>query len=122
MQFVLKVFHKISDPIRRHAFLAEIDHLKTLNHPAITRIFDEGTFTVSQGVEYPFAVIEYVPVTVRVLLASKQIDRLHAIRVALNCLSAIDCLHTATPPLIHRDIKPENILISNTGQSWLILG
>jgi serine/threonine protein kinase len=115
MQFVLKVFHKISDELRREAFLSEIEHLRSLNHPAITRIFDEGTFTASTGVKYPFAVIEYVPVTARSLIAAKQVDRLRALRIALNCLSAIDCLHCATPPLIHRDIKPENILISEMG-------
>lgn len=114
MQFVLKVFHKISDEKRRQAFLKEVGHLRSLNHPAITRIFDEGTFTYT-GVKYPFAVIEYVPVTARTLMVSKQIDRLRAIRIALNCLSAIDCLHKALPPLIHRDIKPENILISEMG-------
>jgi serine/threonine protein kinase len=89
--------------------------LRSLNHPAITRIFDEGTFTAHTGIKYPFAVIEYVPVTARTLLVSKQIDRLRAIRIALNCLSAIDCLHKTSPPLIHRDIKPENILISEMG-------
>ncbi len=115
MQFVLKVFHRISDDTRRKAFLKEVAHLRSLDHPAITRVFDEGTFTANTGVTYPFAVIEYVPVTARTLLVSKQIDRLRAIRIALNCLSAIDCLHKASPPLIHRDIKPENILISEMG-------
>lgn len=115
MQFVLKVFHKISDEARRQAFLKEVDHLRSLNHPAITRIFDEGTFTANTGLKYPFAVIEYVPVTARTLMLSKQIDRLRAIRIGLNCLSAIDCLHKTSPPLIHRDIKPENILISEMG-------
>jgi serine/threonine-protein kinase len=115
MQFVLKVFHRISDETRRKAFLKEVEHLRSLNHPAITRIFDEGTFKAQTGLKYPFAVIEYVPVTARTLIVSKQIDRLRAIRIALNCLSAIDCLHKANPPLIHRDIKPENILISEMG-------
>jgi serine/threonine protein kinase len=115
MQFVLKVFHKISDERRRQSFLKEIAHLRSLNHPAITRIFDEGTFTSDAGGKYPFAVIEFVPITARTLMMSKQIDRLRAIRIALNCLSAIDCLHKASPPLVHRDIKPENILISDTG-------
>jgi eukaryotic-like serine/threonine-protein kinase len=115
MQFVLKVFHKISEPSRRDAFLAEIGHLRSLNHPAITRIFDEGIFNADTGMKYPFAVIEFVPVTARTLLISKQIDRLQAIRIGLNCLSAIDCMHTAATPLIHRDIKPENILISEMG-------
>jgi eukaryotic-like serine/threonine-protein kinase len=115
MQFVLKVFHKISDETRRQAFLKEVEHLRSMNHPAITRVFDEGTFTAQTGVMYPFAVIEYVPVTARTLMVSKQVDRLRAIRIALNCLSAIDCLHQTSPPLIHRDIKPENILISEMG-------
>ena len=115
MQFVLKVFHKISDPIRLQAFFDEIGHLRSLNHPAITRIFDEGIFHANTGAQYPFAVIEYVPLTVRQLVVSKQLGRLRAIRIALNCLSALDALHRATPPLIHRDIKPENILISDIG-------
>lgn len=115
MQFVLKVFHKISEPARRDAFLAEIGHLKSLDHPAITKIFDEGIFTASTGMKYPFAVIEFVPVTARSLLVSKRVDRLQAIRIALNCLSAIDCMHRAPMPLIHRDIKPENILIGEMG-------
>lgn len=115
MQFILKVFHKIGDAVRRRAFLKEIVHLRSLDHPAIIRIVDEGTFTSPTGAEYPFAVMEYVPLTARALMVSKQIDRLRAIRIGLNCLSAINCLHAATPALIHRDIKPENILISETG-------
>jgi len=115
MQFVLKVFHKISEPVRRKAFHDEIGHLRSLNHPAITRIFDEGTFIAPNGLKYPFAVIEFVPVTARSLLVSKQVDRLQAVRIALNCFSALDCMHRAATPLIHRDIKPENILISETG-------
>jgi len=31
MQFVLKVFHKISDETRRLAFLKEVGHLRSLN-------------------------------------------------------------------------------------------
>lgn len=115
MQFVLKVFHRISDQVRRQAFLDEIGHLKAIDHPAITRIFDEGTFTSGADIEYPFAVIEYVPVTARQLLMTKQVDRLQAIRIGFNCLSALDCLHRSVPPLIHRDLKPENILISEMG-------
>jgi serine/threonine protein kinase len=116
LQFVLKAFHKISQPQRQAAFLKEIAHLRSLDHPAITRIFDEGTFTANgTSSRYPFAIIEYVPLTVRHLINQRAIDRLRAIRIGLNCLSAINCLHKTNPPLVHRDIKPENILISEMG-------
>ncbi|NBB84661.1 MAG: protein kinase [Bacteroidetes bacterium] len=116
LQFVLKVFHRLSSDIRRRAFLDEMEYLRTLEHPAIIDIYDDGEFTVSQndGSEktYPFAVVEYVPNTARQLLQSKDVDRIKAVRIAGNCLSALKYIHAASPSLIHRDIKPENILIS----------
>lgn len=110
LQFVLKVFHKITHEIRREAFLEEARLLRRLDHPAIIDIYDEGEYTVRDRV-YPFAVVEYVPVTVRQRLISQEITRLDALRVGLNCLSALACLHVQDPPLVHRDIKPSNILI-----------
>ncbi len=111
MQFALKVFHKVSDARRREAFLGEIRHLRACDHPAIVRVYDEGTFT-TQHHTYPLAVMEYIPLTARHLLVRREIGLLRAIRIALNCLSALRCIHTATSPLVHRDIKPENILIN----------
>jgi serine/threonine protein kinase len=43
MQLALKVFHKVSDDRRRNAFLDEIRHLRGYDHPAIVRVYDEGT-------------------------------------------------------------------------------
>ncbi len=114
LQLVLKVFHRISNENRRQAFLTEARILRELSHPAIIRIFDEGEYTVS-GRKYPFAVVEYVPQTVRQLLTARQMDRLTAVRVLLNCLSALQALHSLESPICHRDIKPENILISPAG-------
>lgn len=114
VQLVLKVFHKISNPRRREAFLQEISHLRKFDHPAIVKLYDEGEYTV-QDRRYPFAVMEYVPSNVRYLLNLNRINRLQAIRIILNCLSALNCIHTASTPIIHRDIKPENILISEIG-------
>lgn len=110
LQFVLKVFHRISRPERRQAFLDEIRLLRNLDHPAIIQVYDEGEFRTKQAT-YPFAVVEYVPRTARQLLGS-QLDRLQAVRIAMNCLSALQAIHQLEPPLIHRDLKPENILIS----------
>lgn len=113
MQFVLKVFHRISSEERRHAFFREIDHMRTLSHPAIVKVYDEGVFRLNNGTEYPFVIMEYIPRTVRNMLNNDEIDRLKAIRFTMNGLSALDCMHTV--PLVHRDIKPENILISEMG-------
>ena len=113
MQLVLKVFHRISDDTRRRAFLDEAEILSKLSHPAIIRIFDEGEFE-AKGHKYPFAIVEYLPGTARHLLVSKQLDRLSAVRIVMNCLSALTALHGLANPICHRDIKPENILISPT--------
>jgi serine/threonine-protein kinase len=114
VQMALKVFHKLSDSTRRRAFLEEIRLLRGFDHPAIIRVYDEGEYS-AHGQTYPFVLVEYLPLTVRHLLVAHEIDRLRAIRIAMNCLSALCCMHNASPPLVHRDIKPENILISQSG-------
>lgn len=114
LQLVLKVFHRISSENRRRAFLEEARILRELSHPAIIRIFDEGEY-VTGGRKYPFAVVEYVPQTVRQLLTTRSLDRLTAVRVLFNCLSALRAMHSLPSPICHRDIKPENILIGPTG-------
>ena len=109
LQFAIKFFHKISDDKRREAFLREIEHLRKLNHPSIIDIFDDGIFTVKDRI-YPFAVVEYVPLTTRRLLLSPEgVSRVRAIRISMNCLSALISIHGQEDPLLHRDIKPENI-------------
>jgi serine/threonine protein kinase len=59
--------------------------------------------------------MEYIPLTARQLLVRREVGLLRALRIGLNCLSALQSIHTADRPLIHRDIKPENILISEVG-------
>jgi len=114
IQLVLKVLHRISDETRRAAFLEETRILQQLAHPAIIRIFDEGVFSIGDR-KHPFAVVEYVPSTARQLLDAGRIDRLIAIRIVMNCLSALQTLHGLSQPICHRDIKPENILIGPAG-------
>lgn len=112
MQFALKVLHRLSDEQRRNAFTREVKRLNSLNHPAIVRMFDEGALTRAEA-EHPFVVMEYIPMTIRMLMARKELDRLGAIRAGLHCLSALSYLHSRQPAVIHRDIKPENILLSD---------
>ena len=70
--FALKVFRKISNPTRRERFLNEIRFLQDCNHPAIIRVFDEGTFVSKyDGSEYPFVVTEYLPNTLYEVIRKK---------------------------------------------------
>jgi Anticodon binding domain of methionyl tRNA ligase len=64
LQFALKVFHRISNERRRSAFLKEIEHYKSLDHPAIIRFYDEGEYRVRDRT-YPFVLVEYVPLNLR---------------------------------------------------------
>ncbi|ADE85160.1 serine/threonine-protein kinase [Rhodobacter capsulatus] len=113
IQFALKVFHKISDEKRRSRFLGEIRHYRSLNHPALLKVYDEGTY-VSGDREYPFAVIDYVPRNLESMIGrggAPQISRLEAVRYVYNIASAVNYLHAQPQPIVHRDIKPANILV-----------
>ena len=56
--FALKVFHRLSKPERRDAFLQEIKFLETCN-TSIMRVYDSGIYQD----QYPFVVAEYLPDT-----------------------------------------------------------
>ena len=111
--FALKVFHRVSDTERRDRFLAEVRHYRTLSHPSIIRVYDEGTFS-TQRHEYPFAIIDFVPENLEMKLGwgAPTISRHQSISYVLNVASAIRYLHTLENPIVHRDIKPANILVS----------
>lgn len=117
VQFALKVFHKISDSQRRKRFLDEVRHYKTLSHPSIIKVYDEGSFTVKDNGgtrEYPFAIVDYVPTNLETKLGRgiPKITRLEAVRHVFNVASGVAYLHSQPKPIVHRDIKPANILVS----------
>jgi eukaryotic-like serine/threonine-protein kinase len=113
VQFALKVFHKISDQQRRARFIDEVRHYKSLNHPSIIKIYDEGIFRTAEH-EYPFAVIDYMPENLEQKLGwgRPQISRIQVVRYVMNIASGIGYLHSQQQPIVHRDIKPANILVN----------
>jgi eukaryotic-like serine/threonine-protein kinase len=112
VQFALKVFHKISDDQRRRRFLDEVRHYRSLSHPSIIKVYDEGTFNAGDR-EYPFAVVDFVPPNLEIRLGGglPQITRLEAVRYVFNVTSGVSYLHSQPKPIVHRDIKPANILV-----------
>jgi serine/threonine protein kinase len=105
--FALKVFRRLSKPERRDAFLQEIEFLKTCEHPSIMRVFDTGVYHD----EYPFVVAEYLPDTLRTVIARGTTPITPKIAYTLQLLSALDYLANLAPAVVHRDIKPENMFL-----------
>jgi serine/threonine protein kinase len=103
--FAVKVFRKLSKPERRQSFLEEARYLKTCDHPAVMRVFDEGTYN-----DNPFIVVEYLPHTLAATMRG-HMNVLDKLAFAIQLVSALDYLSSQTPPVLHRDIKPANIFI-----------
>jgi len=104
--FAVKVFRRLSKPERKTTFLEEAKFLKGCQHPAIMRIFDEGTYYDSN----PFAVMEYLPRTLGEVMRAG-CSFLEKVTFSMQLLSALDFLSSEHPKVVHRDIKPANVFI-----------
>ncbi|KAA6404842.1 serine/threonine protein kinase [Candidatus Tokpelaia sp.] len=103
--FVLKGLHRTSDSARLKRFRQERAFLKTLNHPNLLRLIDEGEYYGR-----PFIVQPYAPETLRQALGGKALPFGTALAFACQLLSALQALHNQN--VLHRDIKPENIFVN----------
>lgn len=112
--FAIKVFRKISNQIRKEAFLQEVEYLKAANHPSVMKVYDAGIFarrTAQGNVEYPFVAAEYLPKTLADILRAGSASMPERISYALQLLSALAYLADGEPAVIHRDIKPQNVFV-----------
>ena len=91
-------------------FEAEGQHLASMDHPAIARIFDAGTTEDGR----PYFIMEYVR-GVTIIEFCRQSRR--SLRQQLDLfLQVCDAVHYAHQRgVIHRDLKPSNILIDTSG-------
>lgn len=112
--FALKIFRRLSKPERRNSFLQEVEFLKKQSHPAIMRVFDEGTFRYSAGGvknDYPFVIAEYLPNTLFQIMRAKSTSIAEKVSFSVQLLSGLTFLERAEHPVVHRDIKPQNVFI-----------
>lgn len=99
-------------PEMHRAFDAEKEILKKLNHPAIARLYEDGT---EKNVRY--LVQEYQD---RQRLTGERLATELALDTVMSLLDVVDYLHRQTPPVIHADIKPGNVLADSFAQVTLI--
>lgn len=104
--FAIKVFRRLSKPERRDSFLEEARFLKGCDHPAIMRVYDEGTYYDDN----PFVVAEYLPQTLHDLMRA-DCRIVEKIAYACQLMAALAYLDSLEPKVVHRDIKPANIFI-----------
>ncbi|GAB2875828.1 Stk1 family PASTA domain-containing Ser/Thr kinase [Streptomyces mayteni] len=103
------------DPTFQARFRREAQSAGSLNHPAITAIYDTGEDQVN-GVAMPYIVMEYVEgSTLRDLLhAGRGLLPERVLEICAGVLQALEYSHGAG--IVHRDIKPANVMLTPAGQ------
>lgn len=107
--FALKVFTKLSKPQRLERFEQEAEFLRVCTHPAIMRIYDNGTYP-DKWERYPFVIVDYLPQTLDQLI-SRTTTTAERVSYTLQLLSALAYLDHHNPSVVHRDVKPKNIFV-----------
>lgn len=103
------------DPMNQsvEGLLAEARLLVDLLHPNIVRVYDANESATPAGT-FAYITMEHLPVgTLSSLLARRvRLPLPSVLEIGSQLLSALDCAHRSSPPVIHRDITPGNVLVS----------
>lgn len=87
--------------------------LSKLTHKNIVRVFEANTFD-HKGETYHFITMEFISGESLAQLMKRKISLSvgEALSIQVAILTALEEVHTFSPPIIHRDISPDNILLS----------
>ena len=102
------------DEDRRRRFIQEARAASAVNHPAIAQIYE-----IEEEGDTTFIVMEFVDgLTLRELVAKKEIDLTSAVDVGIQVAEALAKAHEAG--IVHRDIKSDNIMVTKDGHPKIL--
>lgn len=110
MTFAVKVFNAVRKEEWRLNFMREVNFLRSCDHPAILKVFDEGLYRD----QFPFVVMEYLPETLSDAIKRRDLSDSVKFGHTIQLLSALAYLIRLEPPIVHRDIKPSNVFLKST--------
>ncbi len=88
-------------------FEAEMNALRLMNHPAISRIIDSGATEDNQ----PYFAMEYIPgQTLTEFCSTEQLTLEERLELFISICRGVQHAHAKS--VIHRDLKPSNIMVT----------
>ncbi len=111
---VLKVFHRIGDPVAVERMRREVKLGRELHHPGLVRLFD---LVEMNG--FLVAVMEWIPggSLAGLLVEEGPLPIGRVLDVAGQVLETLAYLHGEG--VVHRDVKPSNLLLASDGRILL---
>ena len=111
---VKQIHDLILSPDNRLLFEREMNIASACRHPCLLQFIgatnDEGT---------PLFVTELMEMSLRALLAQRQLSETEITVISLDVARALNYLHQKKPhPIIHRDVSSANVLLSRQGDQW----
>ena len=115
--FAVKEYVKGKSNVAAEAMRLEIELLKTLNHPAIPKIYD-----IVENDDSLIIVMEYVEGRSidRILSERTSFPEEKVLEFARQLGELLDYLHDRPAPIIYRDMKPGNLMLQPDGTLKLI--
>lgn len=99
-------------------FLREANMLRTLDHPALAKVYD--TFVDGQR---QFLVMEYVEghnLEDELIQVGRPLEWRRVLGWGVELCDVLRYLHSLRPPIIYRDLKPANVMLTPQGPLKLI--
>lgn len=122
-QCVLKIlaFEDMENWSKLDLFEREIKTLQNMEHPHIPKYIEHFEYE-AEGKTFYILVQEFVNgKTLKTLIEEGKRFGLEEVQAIFKTLLEILAyIHELQPALIHRDINPKNIILSNTGQVYLV--